>query len=338
MHPTLSVVMPNYNHGRFVEGALEAIAAQSFDSVEIVVVDDHSTDNSVEVIERFGRGRSHFVFLRNESNQGAVSSFSRGRAAASGDYVYLAAADDVVLPGLFEKSMDLLTRYPGAGVATALVRIIDEDGTDRGPDKSPKVRATASYLGPSEVRTVLARRGLFATGNTCIYRRGALDEFGAFDPELEGFYDGFLAHAIAAKHGACFIPEPLVCWRRMPTGFSQLPGTDVRKSMRIVNYAAGLMRTTHKDLFPEAFVREYERRAAYRTGLDVATRTNERPEQAIGQIRLLFADKPIFLGSVFLLLFRISGSFWLLRRCLQVAYLLTPSFVFEKVRSWRESG
>jgi glycosyltransferase involved in cell wall biosynthesis len=50
MHPTLSVVMPNYNHVRFVEGALEAIAAQSFDSVEIVVVDDHSTDNSLDVI------------------------------------------------------------------------------------------------------------------------------------------------------------------------------------------------------------------------------------------------------------------------------------------------
>ena len=337
MHPTLSVVMPNYNHGRFVKGALEAIAAQSFASVEIVVVDDHSTDNSLEVIERFGRGRSQFLLLKNDSNQGAVASFSKGRAAASGDYLYLAAADDLVLPGLFEKSIKLLTSHPEAGVSSALVRIIAEDGTDRGLDKSPKIRPEASYLNPSEVRMVLKRRGLFATGNTCIYRRGAMDAFGPFDPDLEGFYDGFMAHAIAAKHGACFIPEPLVCWRRMPTGFSQLPGTDVRKAMRIVNYAAGLMRTTHRDLFPETFIVEYERRAAYSAGLDVARRTTEHPDQAVEQIRLLFADKPVFLASLFLLLFRISGSFWLLRRCLQTAYLLTPSFVFEKVRSWRET-
>ena len=128
MPPTLSVVMANYNHGKFVRSALEAITEQSFKPTEIIVIDDCSTDDSIEVLERLEREHSNLSLVRNESNQGVISSFNRVLELATGDYVYPASADDLVLPGLFEKSMNLFTRYPRAGICTALVRIIDEEG------------------------------------------------------------------------------------------------------------------------------------------------------------------------------------------------------------------
>src|SRR4051812_21669960 len=116
---SLSVVMPNYNHSHYIGEALEAILGQTFRPMEVIVVDDASTDNSVEVIEQFVRRDSAVRLLRNEQNSGPVPTVNLGLKQASGDYVYTMAADDKILPTFFEKSMNLLAQYPQAGLCSA---------------------------------------------------------------------------------------------------------------------------------------------------------------------------------------------------------------------------
>src|SRR6266446_3649184 len=112
--PTLSVVVPNYNHAKYLEVSLSAILRQSLKPLEIIVLDDASTDNSVEVIRRFAAQNPLVRLVQNEKNLTVVPNLNKGVDLARGEYVYIAAADDEVLPGLFEHSMALLGKYPQA--------------------------------------------------------------------------------------------------------------------------------------------------------------------------------------------------------------------------------
>ena len=145
---TLSVAMANYNHGRFIGEALEAILAQSLRPLEIIVVDDASTDDSVEIVEGIARRDPIVRLVRNERNLGAVRTIDLGLREAAGDYVFFPASDDRVMAGLFAKSMNLLNRYPEAGICTALPMTLSESGEDLGPRRIPIISRTACFLNP----------------------------------------------------------------------------------------------------------------------------------------------------------------------------------------------
>ena len=112
--PSLSVVVPNYNHAELLPHCLDALLAQTVQPMEIIVVDDGSTDNSVSVIEGYCQRHAHIRLLRNEKNQGVVPTVNRGVDASRGEFINFAPADDTSHPILFEKSLSLLQAHPRA--------------------------------------------------------------------------------------------------------------------------------------------------------------------------------------------------------------------------------
>jgi hypothetical protein len=257
--PTLSVIMPNYNHGRFLREALAAVAAQSYAPVEILVIDDGSTDDSVAIVSELAKKNPLIRLLRNEKNLGVIATMNRGLQAATGDYLLGASADDKILPGLFEKSMDLLSRNPSAALCSSLSYLADEDLKPIGDVYCPVVAKSPRYLPPAEVLQKLKTHGSWFLGNTTVYRRAALVEAGGFMPELSSYTDGFISLVLALKHGACFLPERLACWRRLSSGFSSQSAAGPTESLKIMARAGELMRTRYRDLFPEEFVALWER-------------------------------------------------------------------------------
>ncbi len=257
---TLSVAMANYNHGRFIGEALEAILAQSFRPLEIIVVDDASTDNSIEIVEEFVRRDPIVRLVRNERNIGAVRTFDLGLKEASGDYVFFPASDDKVLPGLLAQSMNLLKQNPRAGLCTALPVTLSESGENLGPRRIPIISRTPCYLTPERALAALRRYDGWFTGNTTIYKREALLEAGGFLPELGSYSDGFACRVIALKYGACYIPEPLAMTRIGQGRFSQITAANPDISLEIMRNASRLMRSTYSDVFPEEWVDRWERR------------------------------------------------------------------------------
>lgn len=335
---TLSVVLPNYNHARYLDEALEALIAQSRPADEIIVVDDASTDDSVELIERFvarhpGAG---IRLLRNDRNRGVIYSANRGFAEATSDYVYGAAADDRVLPGLFEKSLRLLDQYPQAGVSSALMRLLGADGTDLGVFPSPLVSKEPRYLHPLEVRRAMARHGLFLVGCSSVYRRSAMDEFGGgLDGSIGGFSDCFLGHAIAARHGACFIPEPLAYWRRLETSYSQAHRADVGYVTGVLDTSARLMREVYPDLFPPQFVDGLMRRESYVTMAQLLVRLRAERAGVLDQMDAFLAHDGTW---------RSRAAGWGVRTIytaadrlalglMQANYILRPAWLAGRVRS-----
>ena len=152
---TLSVVMCNYNHGHYIQEALQAILSQSFLPLEVIVIDDGSTDNSVQIIEGIAEKNPTVKFYKNIKNEGIWYACNKATKKAIGEYIYWAAADDRVCPGLFEKSVKILNQNPQAGLSSALIKIIGEDGADMMWAKSPVISSTECFLSADQVRKKL---------------------------------------------------------------------------------------------------------------------------------------------------------------------------------------
>jgi glycosyltransferase involved in cell wall biosynthesis len=171
---TLSVIMPNYNHARFLPYALEAILGQTRPADEIIVIDDASQDDSLSVIERYRGRHARFQLVRNTQNLGVVRNLNRGIELAGGDYVYCAAADDIAHPGLLARGLALLAEHPQAALYSARCHIIDAEGRNRGVLPSPLPILTPGFIPPTDVRRKLIEDDGWFNGASTIWRRQCL--------------------------------------------------------------------------------------------------------------------------------------------------------------------
>jgi len=277
---TVSVVMPNRNHGRFLRESVGAILSQDPAPKELVVIDDASTDDSLAVLESLAAGHPSLMVLRQETHQGVGAAIRRGFAELSSDLVFIASADDRVRPGLFARSIEMLERHPEAGMCSALARILSEDGEDKGPLLSPRISEGPCFVPPGDFAPLYLRHGNWVVVFTGVYRREALLASGAYDVprELDITADGVLNVYIPARHGTCFIPEFLTNWRRLEGSYAfEAVGKGLEKSLeRVEKEERRLCNPPYSDILPETLLRSWKRRALHGTMYEFALRHPER--------------------------------------------------------------
>src|SRR5687767_6237012 len=105
----LSLVLTNYNHARYLPTALEGLASQTQSVDQAIFIDDASADESVSIFEQFLPRFKNATLIRNAKNAGVVANMNRGLELSKCDFVYFAAADDLVYSKLFERATGLLT-------------------------------------------------------------------------------------------------------------------------------------------------------------------------------------------------------------------------------------
>ncbi|MFN0055428.1 MAG: glycosyltransferase family 2 protein [Planctomycetales bacterium] len=223
--PTLSVLIPNYNHGRYISDNLDAILGQSHPPDEVIIVDDGSTDDSMSVINHYAQQDSRIRVYRNERNMGVVYTLNRALHLAKGDYCYGGAADDRVRPGFFEKAMNLLKMYPEAGLCYGYGSEFDSE-TGRVSEYPIRLTDAPRYLPPDELAKALARisvpgHSVTVPGNSTLWKRTEFLRTGGYREELRWHSDWFALQVVALRNGACFIPESLVYTRMERTSYSQ---------------------------------------------------------------------------------------------------------------------
>ncbi len=220
--PTLSVIIPNYNHAQHLPRCLNALLGQSVQPQEIIVVDDGSTDNSVEVIRGIASKHPVIKLLQNDKNRGVTYTVNRGVDSAASEFVYLQASDDVILPGFFEKSLQLLARHPQAGLSCTIGdwREHRQNGTvnwHMGVGMTDK----PAFISPQDVVRLEHEGRFFIPGHTAIYQRDALIRVGKLVPELRHYSDWFSTTVLALRHGVCVVPEPLAVFNIEANTFFQ---------------------------------------------------------------------------------------------------------------------
>jgi hypothetical protein len=216
--PTVSVVLPNYNHARFIGGALSALAAQTKPADEIIVIDDASTDDSVSVIDGFHEALPQLRLLRNEQNMGVNPTLNRGFREARGNYILSSAADDWIEPQFIARMTEAAAAYPEAPICTsAFVQYFEADqrrvhhqaDSDLGPWYAGGPRSFTA----GEFAGLLDRGFVWLPVNASLIERTALLAVGGFDPRLRWHADWFTVYTLAFRHGFAIVPEPLSVFR-----------------------------------------------------------------------------------------------------------------------------
>ena len=210
MTPKLSVIIASYNHQDYIAQTLESLEKQTFQDFEIILVDDGSTDKTVETAGNFPSRAQIFT----QENHGVVAARNRGLGLAKGEYICFVDSDDVVLPGRFERQVTALDGDPELGLVFADALIIDSKGSRIGKfsDVYPVV--------PGDVAQMLAMHYCFTPMITVMVRAEVLKKTGPFEkPGPISDYMKWIEVAHLSK--VYYDPEPQGCWRRHQTSTSK---------------------------------------------------------------------------------------------------------------------
>jgi hypothetical protein len=168
--------------------------------------------------------------------------------AASGDYIYSAAADDRVLPEFFDKTMNVLSANPRAAICFSDPATFRE--TD-GPIRRNHLALSGEprCFTPNELVDLIRKYSFQIAGHTAIMRRDRFMEAGAaLLPELKWHCDWFTSWVLAFRYGACYVPEPLATIRITPGSFASVGRKQWRAQIEILTAMLRLLQTRDKDV------------------------------------------------------------------------------------------
>lgn len=198
----VSVVIPTYNQAGYLRIALTSVVTQSYRDIEIVVIDDGSTDETRTVCESFSDARIRYVFQENDGT-GGLGARNRGILEARGTWVALLDHDDRWLPEKIERQLMCAQRVPGAAAVFCPVIFINESGSEQGRQQGP--------LPEGDVYHFLLSHNRYYTPSA-IFKRTAIAVSGLPSQSM-GFSDWWLWLAIARAHPVAVCQEYLAEYR-----------------------------------------------------------------------------------------------------------------------------
>jgi glycosyltransferase involved in cell wall biosynthesis len=203
--PRVSVVVPTYGRLAFLPRALDSILAQTFDDLEVVVVDDGSPDGTAAFVA--GHTDPRVRLVRHERNRGLAAARNTGVRAARAPFVAFLDDDDLWLPEKLERQVPLLEA--GAAVVHTLVWVADGDGNVLERPSERGFRLFREVAAAGYPYHWLLRRSSFQI-NSFAVARTALDDAGGFDERLGALADLDLVHRLRRRHELVLVDEPLV--------------------------------------------------------------------------------------------------------------------------------
>jgi glycosyltransferase involved in cell wall biosynthesis len=219
--PLVSVLLAVHNGARYLDAAVESVLGQTMRDLELIAVDDASTDQTSDLLSRVGDNR--LVVLRNDEQAGLAASLNRGLEAASGRYVARLDDDDIAVPERLERQLDRIHAEPQVAVVGSAVVDLDPRGghgqTHRLPGGGAALRWHALFSSPFFHPTVLVDREI-------------LDRHGLrYDPAFLESEDYDLWTRLFAFAEGANLPEPLV-QKRVHAGQASIRRGDVQQSFQ----------------------------------------------------------------------------------------------------------
>ncbi len=211
----VSVIMPAYNHERYVESALKSIAGQTHQNMELIVINDGSTDGTAEVITEFIRCHPSLdVKYLDQKNQGVCKTLNKGLAMATGDYIAFLSSDDFWRPERVAVQLEFMENNLNIGMVFSDAWLFRDSTGKRyrwSDYKSALPEMFKNGIQNCDMYAQLLIRPL-VPALTVLVRRRVLDEVGEFDGEL-AYEDYDLWLRIAMAYPIAYLHLPLADYR-----------------------------------------------------------------------------------------------------------------------------
>jgi glycosyltransferase involved in cell wall biosynthesis len=205
MEVIISVVIPAYNAERTILETIHSVQQQDFSGFEIIVIDDGSTDNTLNILNSINDAR---LKIFSYPNGGVSVARNRGISHSQGQFIALLDADDLWTPDKLSLQLQTLQLNPSAGVVYSWTRFMDEHGKSFYDDKP--------LFYKDNVYSQLLVSNFIASGSNPLIRREALKSVGEFDPALSHCEDWDMYLRLAEKWSFAVVPKPQIFYRQLP--------------------------------------------------------------------------------------------------------------------------
>lgn len=249
----VSVVIPVWNGQRYVAEAMDSVLAQTHQDLELIVVDDGSTDATASIVEAYAR-KDPRVRLVRQRNQGVASARNTGLEAAQGEWVACLDHDDVMLPHRLERQIAFIARHPEVRVLGSICQYINAEGKQRGGHT-----IGAPIRSPADLAAMLKDGRLIGlTHPSVIMHRATIRALGGYDPATEPAEDLDLWMRVAeAGHLILQADEVLTRYRVHPGSIIGTQAATGSRASMWVSARAAARRAGRRPPTMEEFDREW---------------------------------------------------------------------------------
>jgi glycosyltransferase involved in cell wall biosynthesis len=214
--PEVSVIIPSFNHAPYIGDAVKSVLSQSHKDFELIVVDDGSTDDSLEVLAGFSDVR---LKVLTQPNKGAHAAINRGVHASNGEFLAILNSDDLYHPLRLEKALDVLRADRQVGLVGSYIEIIDQGGKSLGikhgyMDSAPWLLddPERSFRAGNDLHQVLLTENYWSTTSNFVFSRSWFEAVGEFRP-LRFTHDWDFALRMAKVTCMVLLPDVLMQYR-----------------------------------------------------------------------------------------------------------------------------
>ena len=250
--PELSIIIPNYNNAPFLEDSLQSILKQTFNNFEIIVCDDCSTDNSIDILKKYAAKYPAIRYIVNKKNMGVAETRHNGVLQAKGEYFTVLDSDDVFYDARkLEKEMEIVKHYKlkhnKIVCAFSKIAILNED-LKYIKDQWPEDMIKEGYIFNEIItRSVMIPRDY-------IVATSAYFDVGKYDKHCTPYEDWDLKIRLAKKYEYHFTGIYGTGYRMHGTGLSSLtPGQHIRILKRVFNKNIKLADVSSRNLLRSSF-------------------------------------------------------------------------------------
>jgi glycosyltransferase involved in cell wall biosynthesis len=216
--PKVSVIIPAFNCSATITRAIDSVVAQTISDLEIIVVNDGSTDDTLDKLKKYGDR----IMVYDQPNQGVAEARNKGVSIGTGEFIAFLDADDEWYPNKLEVQLDLFEKYPETGLVSAAAKYVDENGNVLG-------EGSVSYSG-NIVEKVL-RTNPIVTSSVLVKRDNLLQITPLFCKAFQPFEDWQLWIRFAARFNIIVSPEIMVRYYIIPVGLSMSHSVEYFRSL-----------------------------------------------------------------------------------------------------------